>query len=477
MSKRIKTEKDGALEPAGTYEGRRVHLIGIGGAGMRALAQMLLDYGAAISGSDLTGGPVLERLGRRGAAIHVGHRPQNIPGDCDLVVHSAAIHEQNPELLAARERGVEVVKYSRMLGRLMSQRVGIAVAGTHGKSTTAAMVAYALSRSGAEPSYIIGAIVEQLGGPSGVGQGRHFVAEACEFDRSFLDLCPRYAAILNIEEDHLDCFADLSAIVEAFRAFAGQVAPDGVIVANGEDRSAIEAVRGARAEVQTFGLSDGCSWRGVNVVSDRGRRGMDVLLAGRPFCRLNVPLPGLHNAYNALAATALLYHAGVQPGRIADLLAGFTGAYRRATLKGRARGITVVDDYAHHPTEIQASLRALRDFYTPRRLLCVFQPHQHSRTRFLLKDFARSFGACDEVIVPDIYFVRDSAREKDYISSRDLVAQIRFHGGAAVYLKTFEEIVSHLHDELAAGDLVVTMGAGNIWEVADDIVRWLGRDS
>jgi UDP-N-acetylmuramate--alanine ligase len=204
---------------------------------------------------------------------------------------------------------------------------------------------------------------------------------------------------------------------------------------------------------------------------------MDVVFQGRRFCRLQVPLAGVHNASNALAATALLHHAGVDGESIAELLSGFGGAYRRATLKGEPRGVTVVDDYAHHPTEVQASLRALREFYSPKRLLCVFQPHQHSRTRFLLKDFAQSFGACDEVIVPDIYFVRDSARERDYISSADLVAQIRFHGGVAVYRKTFDEIISHLQDELTEGDLVVTMGAGNIWEVADEIVRWLGRDS
>jgi len=477
MSERMETRKDMAAELSGACEGRRIHMIGVGGAGMRALAEMLLDRGAVVSGSDLASGAAVTGLRERGAAIEIGQRPRNVPVGCDLVVQSAAIAEQNPELVAARRQNVEIVKYSRMLGMLMSQRVGIAVAGTHGKSTTSAMVAYVLSRAGADPSYIIGAIVEQLGGPSGVGRGKHFVAEACEFDRSFLNLHPQYAAILNIEEDHLDCYKDLAEIVEAFRAFASQVKPDGLIVANGASRDAVEAVRSARAEVQTFGLTPGCAWRGENVVSDRGRRAMDVVFQGRPFCRLRVPLAGLHNAYNALAATALLHHAGVEAESIAKLLGGFTGAYRRATLKGRSRGVTVVDDYAHHPTEVQASLRALREFYSPKRLLCVFQPHQHSRTRFLLKDFAQSFGACDEVIVPDIYFVRDSARERDYISSADLVAQIGFHGGVAVYRKTFDEIIGHLQDELTAGDLVVTMGAGNIWEVADEIVRWLGRDS
>jgi len=461
---------------APSHAGRRIHLIGIGGSGMRALAKMLLERGAVVSGSDRASGGAVERLRERGARIGIGQCAENVPDACDLVVYSAAIHEQNPELLAARQRGLEVIKYSRMLGRLMAERVGIAVAGTHGKSTTTAMVAYVLRQAGADPSFVVGATVPQLGGPSGVGGGRHFVAEACEYDRSFLNLCPRLAAVLNIEEDHLDCYADLDAIVEAFRAFAALVPAEGVLVANGDDRMVAEAVGGVSCELETFGLSAGRTWRGVELAAEAGRYSATVLLRDKEFCRLAVPLPGMHNAYNALAAVALLHHAGVSGGQIAELLPGFTGAYRRMTLKGRARGVTVVDDYAHHPTEIQVTLRALAESYRPERLFCVFQPHQHSRTRFLLKDFAKSFALADEVVVPDIYFVRDSDREKDYISSEDLVAQIRLHGGSATYVKTFAEIVQHLLGRLRPGDLVVTMGAGNIWEVADESVRRLGED-
>ena len=461
---------------ASRFADRRIHLIGIGGSGMRALAKMLLDRGAKVSGSDQSMGGALERLGKQGAAIQVGQNAENIPVGCELVVYSAAIHDQNPELLAARQRNLEIVKYSQMLGRLMAEKVGIAVSGTHGKSTTTAMVAYALSAAGLDPSYIVGATVEQLGGPSGAGAGRHFVAEACEFDRSFLNYKPTYAAVLNIEEDHLDCYQDLGAIVEAFRAFCSQVKPEGVVVGNGEDRNVVAALRAATAEAQTFGLTENCVWRGVNVSSERGRFNMDVLFKGKAYGRMSLRLAGLHNAYNALAATSMLHYAGVEPARSMELLGEFTGTHRRMTLKSQTGGVTVVDDYAHHPTEIQVTLRAIRDFYQPRRLVCVFQPHQHSRTRFLLKDFARSFGCADEVVVPDIYFVRDSAREKDYISSEDLVAQIRLSGGPALYLKTFEDIIRHLKGTLRDGDLVVTMGAGNIWEVADETVRWLGRD-
>jgi UDP-N-acetylmuramate--alanine ligase len=455
---------------AGSFDGLGVHLIGIGGSGMRALAGVLLAHGASVSGSDSATSGALERLREEGATIHVGQRRENLPVDCDLVVYSVAVHEQNPELIAARDRGVEVVKYSEMLGRVMALGTGIAVAGTHGKSTTSAMVSFVLQEAGCDPSFIVGAVVPQLGGPSGVGGGKHFVAEACEYDRSFLNLTPQYATVLNIEEDHLDCFEDLSAIVEAFRAFAGRVPAGGVLVANGDDRHVVDAVSTAEAEVETFGLSADCTWRGIVVGVSGGRSVMNVLFAGEPFCQLTCPLPGVHSAYNTLAAIGLLHHAGISPSAISELLPRFGGTHRRMTYKGEVGGVAVVDDFAHHPTEIQVTLRALRDAYEPKRVVCVFQPHQHSRTRFLLKDFAMSFGQADEVIVPDIYFVRDSQRERDHISSADLVAQIRLHGGTAQYIQSLDDIAAYLHDMLQPGDLLVTMGAGDVWKVADEVL-------
>ena len=462
--------------PASAYAGKRVHLIGVAGSGMRALARQLLDLGAIVSGSDSVPSATLEKLSARGAAVHVGQQAENLPEELDLVVYSAAIREANPELLAARKRGCEVLKYSQMLGRLMSQRCGIAVAGTHGKSTTTAMVAYALSTAGRDPSFIVGATVPQLGGPSGVGAGPHFVAEACEYDRSFLNLSPSLAAILNIEEDHPDCYPDLDSIIEAFRAFAAKVPPHGVLVANGEQRETAEATAEAACEVQTFGLRPDCRWSAGRLSCEAGRYSFDVLFRGRRFCRVCLQVAGLHQVYNALAAAGLLHHGGLGPEEISRALGGFLGVHRRMTVRAECSGIVVMDDYAHHPTEVQTTLRAIADRYGPERLWCVFQPHQHSRTRFLLKDFARSFGVADKVILPDIYFVRDSEREKEHICSADLVAQIRLHGGDAIYLKDFAAIVEHLKASLRPGDLVVTMGAGNIWEVADEIVHWLERD-
>ncbi len=458
------------------YVGKCVHLIGAGGSGMRALGQMLLSRGATVSGSDCSGSSALESLGVLGARIHIGQSPSNLPTKLDLVVYSAAIKDGNPELLAARQAGAEVVKYSQMLGRMMADHCGMAISGTHGKSTTSAMVAYALQHAGKDPSFIIGAVVPQLSGPSGVGKGKCFVAEACEFDRSFLNLRPRMAAILNVEEDHLDCYENIEAIIESFRAFTNLLPADGLLVANGEDRNVALAIRNAPCEVQTFGLTENCHWRAMNVTTDRGKFSYDAMFNGKRFTHITLKLAGLHHVYNSLAATALLHQAGLSGQEITAGIASFEGTFRRMTIKAQLNGITVVDDYAHHPTEIQVTLKAIRDAFLPRRIWCLFQPHQHSRTRFLLKDFARSFGAADKVIVPDIYFVRDSEREKEYISAEDLVAQIRFNGGDAMYFKGFEAIIEHLKISLTPGDLVVTMGAGNIWEVADEIVRWLGSD-
>lgn len=459
------------------YTGRRFHLIGIGGTGMRALAEILINRGAAVSGSDLISGEATDHLAGMGAAVTIGQSGENLPEPCDTVVYSAAIKERNPELLEARQRGIEVIKYAEMLGRLMVDRVGVTVSGTHGKSTVTAMTAYVLREAGRDPSFIVGADVKQLGGPSGVGGGELFVAEACEYDRSFLHLHPTYATILNIEEDHLDCYRDIGSITESFRAYASRIEEEGTLVVNGEDRNVAEALSDIDKRIETFGMTDECFWRGVILNPDRGHVNMEIIRDNEAFGSLRVPLPGLHNAYNTLAAIALLSNVGLESDAIIRHIEKFEGTRRRIELKGEVNGLMVVDDYAHHPTEIQASLRAIANCHKPKRIICVFQPHQHSRTRFLLKDFAQSFALADEVILPDIYFVRDSQYEKDYISSKDLVAQIRLRGGIAIYLKTFDTIVEYIKGIAEPRDLVVTMGAGDIWKVANDIIERLGTDS
>lgn len=457
------------------YAARRVHLIGIGGCGMSGLAGVLLRCGAIVSGSDRIEGKSMRRLVELGARIAIGQAPINIPSDCDLVVYSAAINEDNPELLEARRRGIRRMKYAEMLGQVMRLRTGIAVAGTHGKSTTTALLSYILRQAKLDPTFVVGADVRQLGGGAGVGDGPHFVVEACEFDRSFLNLLPKYSAILNIEEDHLDCFPNLEAIIETFRAFASLVPPDGIIIANGEDRAVSAAVENARGTVETFGFGDHVTWQATDITHDKGCYAFNILRDGESFMRASMDrLPGRHQVANGTAAAALAYHAGVEKADIAAALSTFTGADRRLTHRGDVNGITLLDDYGHHPTEVQVTLRAVREHYPDRRLWLVFQPHQHSRTRFLLKDFALSFGQADHVLVPDIYFVRDSQAERDAICSGDLVDRVRANGGDALYLPTLEIIVEHVVERARPGDVVLTMGAGDVWKIADELIRRLG---
>jgi UDP-N-acetylmuramate--alanine ligase len=407
--------------------------------------------------------------------VLVGQCASNVPDDCDLVVYSAAIREDNPELQAARARGLRVVKYSQLLGMLMASRSGIAVAGTHGKSTTTAMVAYVLRRSGRDPSFVIGAGVEQLGGGAGVGDGEQFVVEACEYDRSFHNLRPQFAAILNIEEDHLDYYSGLEEIVESFRAFGRLVPPDGALIVNGEDEHTLRATEGLKAPVETFGLERSFDWWPQETGVEQGCMRFQVWHRDQALAEVALSIPGRYNMANALAAFALCRHCGVDPETIAAALGEFRGAHRRLTRMGNVAGVTVVDDYAHHPREIQVTLRAARDYYHPRRLYVVFQPHQHSRTRFLLQDFAESFGAADVVIVPDIYFVRDSEAERELIAAQTLVDEIHARGREARYEPSFERIAAQLCAEVEPGDLVITMGAGDVWRVAHSLLGCLER--
>lgn len=456
------------------FAARRIHLIGVGGCGMSGLAGVLLRCGAIVSGSDRSNQSSLERLSELGAVIAIGHAPLNIPSDCDIVVYSAAVGKDNPELLEAARRGVQCLKYADMLGRVMQLRTGIAVAGTHGKSTTTAMLAYILRQARKDPTFVIGAHVEQLGGGSGVGDGPIFVAEACEYDRSFLNLTPKYATILNIEEDHLDCFDGLDSIIEAFAGFVSGMPADGRIVINGEDPAAGIAVRNIVGTVETFGFGEDVTWRATNVGSVLGHYRFDLIHNNEFFSRIELEnIAGQHQITNAAAAAALAHYAGVQPEAIADALAEFGGADRRLTTRGEVGGILVLDDYGHHPTEIQVTIRAVREQHPDRKLWVVFQPHQHSRTRFLLSDFARSFGDANHLLVPDIYFVRDSEDMCDAICSSDLVNRIQANGGDAQYLPSHEQIVRHVVTHAEAGDVVLTMGAGDVWKIADELVRRL----
>jgi len=460
-------------------EKKRYHFIGAGGVGMSGLAKVLIKNGAAVSGSDQEHSPTVQNLLAIGADIRIGHSAENLQLPVEAVVISAAIKPTNPELARAKESGCAIYKYAEMLGLLMDACAGIAICGTHGKSTTSGWLAFVLERADLAPSFVVGADVPQLGGSSGVGDGEFFVAEACEYDRSFLNLHPQIMVMLNIEQDHLDYYKDESEVVDAFGEFAGCVRPGGLIIANGMDKNVatvLSTLEGGQQYV-TFGLDADCDFYAENIELIDGLYHFDVCHKASLLGRVGISLPGEHNISNALAVVATAVLAGVEAEVVLQSLGQFAGVDRRLMLKGRAGDITIMDDYAHHPTEIRASLSAIRQRFEPNRIWCVFQPHQYSRTRFLLDDFAESFKLADVTIVPQIYFVRDTAEAHKQINAQVLVDRIRQQGCEAVFIDDFARICEYLKENVKKGDLVVTMGAGDIWKVADEYIRGLGEHS
>ncbi len=457
------------------FAGMRVHFIGIGGCGMSGLASILLDAGAIVTGSEPKPNPQTFELAKRGATISRDQLGELLSAQTELVVRTAAVPDWNPEYKAALRYGVPAIKYAELLGQVMQERFGIAVAGTHGKSTTTALISYALVQCGADPSFVIGGTVPQLNGGSRSGLGKSFVVEACEFDRSFHQLHPTVAMITNVEEDHLDCYKDLDEIVESFHHFAKRVPADGLILANGQDANVLRSLEGITARIELIAViesglvPDEFTWAANVTGVKNGCHSAEILHKGQRVANLKMSIAGIYNLFNATMAVAACAAAGIDPAKAAAAMSAFTGVERRMTEVGRFNGAIIVDDYGHHPTEIRATLRAICEKYQPQRLFCVFQPHQHSRTRFLLNDFAASFAAATETIVPDIYFVRDSEAEKQRITSAELVERIIDHGQDAKHIAKLADIPAYLRQKLHDGDVVVTMGAGNVWEIAAEL--------
>jgi UDP-N-acetylmuramate--alanine ligase len=457
----------------------KYHFIGIGGIGMSGLAKLLIRNGCAVTGSDQEETEVVVNLRNMGSDIKIGHSAENVTLPVEAVVISAAIKETNPELKFARDNGCKVYKYAEMLGAIMDQYEGIAVAGTHGKSTTSGWLAQLLTAASLDPNFIVGAEVAQLGDSSGTGTGTAFVAEACEYDRSFLNISPKTAVILNVDLDHLDYYTGIDDIINAFTDFATGTKEGGLVIANGQDANVGVVLKNLPEglKTQTFGMDWNCDISAHNIDIVDGLYHFDVYQGGELLGRTKISLPGEHNIMNALAVTAAAIAAGATAKGVLELLDGFTGIDRRLMLKAEQDGITVLDDYAHHPTEIRASLGAIRQIYPKKRILCIFQPHQYSRTRFLLDDFAESFKLADMTIVPDIYFVRDTAAMKKEVNSQVLVDRIRENGCQALFIRDFDSICQYLKTIVKTGDLIVTMGAGDIWKVADEYIQWLRTDS
>jgi len=446
------------------------HFVGIGGSGMSGLAEMLHSRGYMVSGSDLVESTATQKLRRRGVTVNIGHNESYLDDKMNCLVVSAAVQADNPELKWAQKRGVRVKKYAEMLGEFSRQIDTIAIAGTHGKSTTTAWLAYTLFQAGRDPSFVIGADVEQLGGPSGAGLGKQLVVESCEYDRSFLNLHPWAAAILNIEIDHLDYYRDLAEIIGVFGEFAGRVNQNGLIVANGSDINVLQALAGYDGRCEYFSTAGAAQWQVGNLKYQKGHGKFDLIFEGQSMGRVRLSMAGEHNVANALAVAALAHEVGLSHAEICTGLEGFAGAGRRMSYRGEAGGVVILDDYAHHPTEIKVTLAAIRAKYEPRQLWCVFQPHQHSRTRFLLREFAGSFGDADIILLPEIFFVRDSEELKREINAEQLAEKIREQGGQAHYLGDFGKIADFLTENVKPQDVIVTMGAGDVWKLTDELM-------
>ena len=474
---------------------RHVYMVGIGGCGMAGLARMLKARGAQVTGSDMSDGEATRALAAEGIEVGFDQSKAWLPEACDLVVASAAIRPDHPQMLEAQRRGVPTLMYAEALGRCMVGRSAIAVAGTHGKSTTTAMLGAALTDAGLDPTVIVGATCPQLESgclkPTGKAVGFRLgseripagpmagapgilIAESCEFNRSFHNFRPLIASISSVEADHLALYGSLDEVVRAFHEFAKLVAPaseGGVLLIAHEGANRREVTAGLACKVETIGFSPEADWV-IALDPASGRVSLHHNREGA--AEWTMTLPGPHNAVNAATALALATMVGADAGTLSRALGAFRGVDRRMHFLGERSlpggVVRVYDDYGHHPTEVATTLRALRDHERPYerggRLICVFQPHQHSRTRHLMEEFATAFGAADVVIVPHIYFVRDSQEERHKVTAADLVDRLRQRGVQAMHLYPFEAIVEQLQNVCRPGDLLVSMGAGPVNQVA-----------
>ncbi len=451
-----KPERNGQVIP------ERVHLVGAGGMHMSAIGQILLARGHIVTGSDLVPSEHVERLRAQGATIYQGHAAANV-GNAELVVTTVAVKDDNEELRAARDLGLPVIVRAEMVQRLIAGRDVLAVAGTHGKTTTTTLLALMAVRGGLDPLMLAGGDSRELGGNARDGSGRVAVIEADEYAEAFLQYEPQLALILNVEADHLDYYGTEERFVEAFRTFAGRVKPAGTlfVCADSPYASQIgEERRRAGARVERYALGDtDAEWRAIQLRgNDRGGLDCVVQLEGAELGRLSLQVPGRHNVSNALGALAVAMRAGVDFHRAAQAAAEFTGAHRRFELIGEAAGVTFVDDYAHHPTEVRATLLGARSRFPGRRLVGCFQPHTYSRSRYLLEGFRTCFEGLDDLYILGTFAARESADAG--MSARELVAEIA--KPRPVYLDTFEEATRRIAAALRPGDVFFTIGAGDV---------------
>ena len=444
---------------------------GIGGISMSGLAEILLSRGFKISGSDRLRSRLTEALEEKGAVIHYGQRAENITDDIDLVVYTAAISKDNPEWIAMEEKQIPRLSRAELLGEIMrNYELPIAIAGTHGKTTTTSMISEILLHADTDPTLSIGGILKSIDGNIRVGHSQYFVTEACEYTNSFLHFNPKISIILNIEEDHMDFFKDIDDIRNSFRQFAELLPADGALIINGEIEHKEIVTASVSCPCITYGFDNSCTYYASDIeYNELGYPSFVLHSDGHEDCKITLSVPGRHNVSNSMAAIAFADQAGIEKSAAIQALKHFGGTQRRFEYKGKIAGITIIDDYAHHPTEIEATLKAAKN-YPHKKIWCVFQPHTYTRTKAFLPEFAKALSLADHVVLADIY----AAREKNTIgiSSEDILKLIKEEGTPCEYFPSFDEIENFLLENCTQGDLLITMGAGDIVKVGE---RLLGK--
>lgn len=447
-----------------------VHFIGIGGISMSGLAEILMKEGFTVSGSDNKESSLTDHLTNKGAVIFYGQKASNIIDGINVVVYTAAIHEDNEEFMEAKRQGLPMLSRAELLGQLMTNYdTPIAVSGTHGKTTTTSMLSHIFLAGDMDPTISVGGILKAIHGNIRVGSSGLFVTEACEYTNSFLHFFPKISVILNIDADHLDFFKDLDDIRHSFRLFAELLPEDGTLVINGDIENLSYITDGLACRVVTFGREASLDYSASDIQYDeQGNASFDLIRHGIPSGHVTLSVGGEHNVYNALSAIAVADLLGVSAETIQEGLLSFHGTDRRFEYKGEFNGITVIDDYAHHPTEIEATLKSAAH-YPHRELWCIFQPHTYTRTKALFDEFAQALSHTDHLILADIY----AARETDTlgISSEQLARAAASYGCDAIYLPSFDEIEKYVRDHCQSGDLLITMGAGDVVNIGEDLLK------
>jgi UDP-N-acetylmuramate--alanine ligase len=444
---------------------KKIYFIGIGGISMSGLAEILLEKDFKVSGSDMKPSPVTDKLSNNGALINIGQVKENITEDIDLIVYTAAISEDNPEIVKAKELNITLMSRAEFLGHLMKgHKFNVAIAGTHGKTTTTSMVSHIFLSANLDPTILVGGQLDAIDGNVRTGSSEYFLTEACEYKGSFLKFFPYVGTILNIDADHLDFYKDIDDIQNAFIKFANLIPKNGYLVCYGEDPRMNKVISECSCNVLTYGLNTGNILAKNIAFDEKGCASFDVYAADEMLTSIKLNVPGKHNVLNALASICVSLSLDVPTNSICKGLESFKGTHRRFEIKGIKNGVTVVDDYAHHPTEIKATLSAAKN-YPHKKIFCVFQPHTYSRTLNLFKEFTEAFSDTDELILADIY----AAREKDtgIVSSSMLADKIGKTKLKCSNLHSFEEIVSYLNKNTKSGDLLLTVGAGDVFKIGE----------